>query len=142
MCSKQINKQSASNKQKRSYRTHLPLTKIFLHSIILALAWDIYILFLRKMIIIQYTEFIIICALVIIFTFIITVCTAIWIRYNLNIYKKKGPRTTIRVAEEKYLKDWDGKSINANWAELKEANQIIILIHKTEKKYVRIQKGG
>lgn len=61
--------------------------------------------------------------------------SAAWILHNLGIHRRKGPRTGVRKVDESYLHDWNGRSIHADFATLRNARIVVIDLHGQCKVY-------
>lgn len=63
------------------------------------------------------------------------ILTLAWVLHNRNIYRLKGPRTTVRQIAETYAKDWEGKQVHASWADLKTVRIVNIDVDESGKHY-------
>lgn len=61
--------------------------------------------------------------------------TLMWVLHNRNIFKLKGPRTCVRVVQEDYRADWEGRAVHADWAGLKSARVVTIEVDESGKHY-------
>lgn len=61
--------------------------------------------------------------------------TLYWVLHNRAIYKSKGPRRQVRVVEESYPHDWEGRQTVADWAVLKDARSILVRVESEQKVY-------
>ncbi len=52
--------------------------------------------------------------------------TFVWILHNRSIYRRKGPRTGVAVADTAYTHDWNGREIEADWSGLAGAPLVVI----------------
>jgi len=59
--------------------------------------------------------------------------TLYWVLHNRAIYKAKGPRRQVRVVEEQYSRDWEGRSMVGEWSVLRNARTILVLIGSENK---------
>lgn len=55
--------------------------------------------------------------------------TLYWVLHNRGIYARKGPRRQAQVVELAYTQDWAGRSVHAQFDQLKQAR--LITIHST-----------
>lgn len=55
--------------------------------------------------------------------------TLYWVLHNRGIYARKGPRRQVQVVEMAYTQDWAGRSVHAQFDQLKQAR--LITIHST-----------
>lgn len=63
--------------------------------------------------------------------------TLAWMRHNIEIYQRKGPRLRVRTADERYERDWEGSAITAEWPRLRAAREIKIELEAGQKRYLR-----
>ncbi len=70
-------------------------------------------------------------------TVLITVITTfMWVRYNIGIFRRKGPRKTLTHASENHGKDFLGRKIESPGAgSLKTARFLIVSVEGDVKKY-------
>lgn len=112
----------------------LSLLTTFVHTVIVLLGWTLYFVFLWEMIQTQIELMAIVGILILIFGVIIPLATTLWIRHNMNIFKKKGPRGAVTVDKEKFKSDLgDGIKIDANWEKLQKSSIMNIKVEKDKK---------
>lgn len=68
---------------------------------------------------------------------VITVATAWWVRHNLAIYRRKGPRRAVPVAEAAISEDRLGRPLTGPLEALTDASEIVIELKGGEKWYSR-----
>jgi hypothetical protein len=52
--------------------------------------------------------------------------TLAWIVHNRNIYRRLGPRRGLRVVPVHYPTDFNGRTIDADWPALQQAQEVVI----------------
>lgn len=69
--------------------------------------------------------------------------TVFWIAHNKRIYRIKGPRSGVPKVDEAYREDWNGRRIEADWAQLAHADLVIVDVVDGRKTYraARTQPG-
>ena len=75
-------------------------------------------------------------ALIIFVTLVVSpVITIGWVLYNLNIFRRKGPRLgQPRIALD-YERDWNQRTVVADWGALREAGLVTITVDGDRKFY-------
>ena len=68
---------------------------------------------------------------------VIPLVTLIWLRHNVHIYERKGPRLQVRIADERYEHDWQGLQVSADWVGLRAAHSIGVGLESDRKSYLR-----
>lgn len=70
---------------------------------------------------------------------VIPLITLMWLRHNIEIHERKGPRLQVRTSDERYEHDWQGLQISADWVALRAAHSIEIKIETEldQKQYLR-----
>jgi len=58
------------------------------------------------------------------FLVLVNVITFIWVRHNLAIYRRKGPRQALRLVEEDWSTDYFGRRLDAEWDDVREGRLI------------------
>jgi hypothetical protein len=61
--------------------------------------------------------------------------TLYWVLHNRAIFKVKGPRRQVRVVEEQYSRDWEGRNMVGEWSALRAARSIVVLVDSENKVY-------
>lgn len=61
--------------------------------------------------------------------------TLYWVLHNRRIYRAKGPRRQLRSVAEDYFRDWEGRTVRADWARLQSARSITIRVESEDKVY-------
>jgi hypothetical protein len=64
------------------------------------------------------------------FSLFVTVINYAWVRYNINIYNKKGARKKIPDAKYDYSKDPAGRMVVTDFSELRSKRYIVVSISK------------
>lgn len=67
---------------------------------------------------------------------LIPLVTLFWVRHNIEIFQRKRPRLRVRGADERYQRDWEGRTINAAWREVRRAQEIQIALDAERKNYL------
>lgn len=67
--------------------------------------------------------------------FVFPLVTLFWVRHNIEIFERKGPRLRVRSADERYERDWEGRTINADWQGVRSAREIEIAVDAGQKNY-------
>lgn len=67
---------------------------------------------------------------------LIPLVTLFWIRHNIEIFQRKGPRLRVRSTDERYERDWEGRTIKADWREVRNAQEIEIAVDAERKNYL------
>lgn len=62
--------------------------------------------------------------------------TLLWVLHNRGIYARKGPRRQVQVVETKYVQDWMGRTVRAQFDQLKHASVITIISSDAEKQFL------
>ncbi len=62
-----------------------------------------------------------------------------WVWHNLALFRRLGPRRTARAVESRYERDFNGRTIDADWPALREAALVVIDNDATHK---RFRTGG
>lgn len=66
---------------------------------------------------------------------LIPAITYAWIAHNVAIYKRLGPRRSARPVERRYERDFNGRTIDADWADLHTRAHITIDADGPVKRY-------
>lgn len=66
---------------------------------------------------------------------VVIVITQYWVWHNVRIWRRKGPRKNVTIAEFDFSRDWLGRSVNADWQSLKGDSLINIIIEDGAKIY-------
>ena len=61
-----------------------------------------------------------------VFSFAVVVITSLWVRYNVQIYRIKGPRTRIPEGDRDYSHDTVGRPVMADFATLAYERSIVV----------------
>lgn len=61
--------------------------------------------------------------------------TYAWIRHNVAIYRRLGPRRAARAVEPRYERDFNGRRIEADWQALSRAHRVTIDAQGAVKRY-------
>lgn len=113
--------------------------RIFIHFVLLFIGWLLFFGAWWRVLSTQRVSYPTLGWLILGALIVIPLITLIWMRHNVNIYERKGPRLQIRAADERYEHDWQGLRINADWADLRVARSIEIKVETEldQKQYVR-----
>jgi hypothetical protein len=68
--------------------------------------------------------------------------TLYWVLHNRGIYLRKGPRRLVQAVETRYAKDWAGRPVHADFAQLKLARSITILSTADDKFFQAAQDSS
>lgn len=52
--------------------------------------------------------------------------TFVWVVHNRAIFRRKGERRAVAAADFSYAKDWHGRTISADWAQLAQSRFVTI----------------
>ena len=61
--------------------------------------------------------------------------TGLWVLHNRALYKRKGERKAVAVADASYTHDWHGRSVQADWPSLRGARRIVVSVDGEHKRY-------
>ena len=64
---------------------------------------------------------------------LLPVITLLWVLHNRGIYAHKGPRRQVQVVETQYVQDWMGRTVRAEFDQLRQAGCITIISSNKEK---------
>lgn len=67
--------------------------------------------------------------------------TFVWVVHNRAIFRRKGERRAVAAADFSYAKDWHGRTVSANWAQLAQSRFVTIDAEDAMKVY-RCQDGA
>jgi hypothetical protein len=77
-------------------------------------------------------------ALIILVTLIVApVITAWWVLHNIGIFRRKGPRLGVPRVPVEYPRDWNGRTVDADWERLNDARLIVVTVEDDRKLYAR-----
>lgn len=75
-------------------------------------------------------------ALIIFVTLIVSpTLTVGWVLHNLGIFRRKGPRMDQPKVDLEYAQDWNGRTVQADWARLRDAPVIAVTVDGPHKRY-------
>lgn len=66
---------------------------------------------------------------------VMPVLTLYWVWHNRSIYRRKGPRRAVAAVDESYLRDWNGREVQADWPMLRHARSITVQVGDEAKRY-------
>lgn len=66
---------------------------------------------------------------------VVPLITLYWVWHNRSIYRRKGPRRATAVVNESYLRDWNGREVQADWPMLRHARSITVHVGDEGKRY-------
>ena len=55
---------------------------------------------------------------------VLPLLTGAWVLHNRSIFKRKGERLAVAVAEQSYTHDWHGRAVQADWQLLKRSRLV------------------
>lgn len=61
--------------------------------------------------------------------------TFFWVLHNRAIFRRKGERKAVAAAEASYQTDWHGRSVSADWAQLRESRFVVVGVDDSIKFY-------
>lgn len=67
---------------------------------------------------------------------LLPIITLYWVWHNREIYARKGPRQQVQVVAVSYEQDWAGRSVHANFDQLKLAQLITIDSTAEQKRFL------
>ena len=70
------------------------------------------------------------------FLLIMLLVTLGWVRHNLRIYERRGPRTQVPTVREDWSRDVLGRTVEADWAAVRSASVVVIETEESVKRYV------
>lgn len=73
---------------------------------------------------------------------LVPVLTLGWVMHNLGIYRRKGPRRSVRQTDRPYRQDFNGRRIDADWAALGTARRVVIELDGDAKRYAAGEPRG
>lgn len=50
----------------------------------------------------------------------------LWIRHNLRIHRRKGPRRSVPVVEMRVERDFSGRVLDADWEAVRDSNYVLV----------------
>lgn len=106
----------------------LPPWQRVLHGVVLLIGWCIYFWFLYRVVKYSSKDLIDVGYFVLICFIVLPLTIYSWIIHNVNIFKRKGPRTNVRLANEVYEQDWLGTPVHLNIEDVRKASVVIIEI--------------
>lgn len=112
----------------------LTLTQKLVHCVAIIIGWMLYFWFLYS--IMYYDALLKILDIVQLFIFVNIIIIGVsyaWIKHNIHLYEKKGPRTGIRTVKDKFKQDALGSIIHADIKAIKKARFINIQIKENNK---------
>lgn len=71
----------------------------------------------------------------------VEVVDLMWIKHNLNIYKKKGPRKSVPKVGQQYRRDFLGRALIAEQCSLLEDDLIVVDFDERRKTFVPLHHG-
>ena len=66
---------------------------------------------------------------------VVPAITVIWIFHNVSLYRRLGPRKSVRAVKEAYPVDFKGRQVDADWDALRNARFITIGADDTHKQF-------
>jgi hypothetical protein len=73
---------------------------------------------------------------------LVPVLTLSWIAHNRGIYRRKGPRRAVQDARLHYERDFNGRTVQGDWAALAGAQRIEIVIEGERGEVKRYRRRG
>jgi hypothetical protein len=61
--------------------------------------------------------------------------TFYWVWHNRAIYRRKGPRRGVASVDESYVRDWNGRHVQADWPVLRHARSVTVQLQGEAKQY-------
>jgi hypothetical protein len=61
--------------------------------------------------------------------------TALWVRHNRSIHRRKGERRSVANVDTGYARDWHGRPVRANWEMLARSRYVTIEVVDGHKLY-------
>jgi hypothetical protein len=65
--------------------------------------------------------------------------TFAWVLHNRFLFRRKGERRAIPVAEAAYTRDWHGRSVEADWSALRCSEHIVVSVADGRKLYRSVE---
>lgn len=69
---------------------------------------------------------------------VVPVITIGWVVHNVGIHRRKGPRRAVTTVEMRCVADFNGRRIDADWAQLAQARRIDITVEGEVKRFVAV----
>lgn len=66
---------------------------------------------------------------------VLPLLTGAWVMHNRALFKRKGERRAVAVAEMRYTHDWHGREVQADWSRLKRSRLVHISADGARKVY-------
>ena len=105
-----------------------------LHLIVILLGWALFVYWWVIVAVRQWDKTQI--ALIIFVTVIVApVLTIAWVAHNLSIFRRKGPRLGIPAAALGYERDWNGRTVVAEWERLRESALVVVSVEGDRKHF-------
>ncbi|MBI5254988.1 MAG: hypothetical protein HY855_00705 [Burkholderiales bacterium] len=76
--------------------------------------------------------------LMIVAALLLPVVTVAWVAHNVGIHRRKGPRRAVRPVSVRYAQDFNGRPVQADWAELAHAGYVEIALDEAGVKCYRL----
>lgn len=107
-----------------------------IHVAVLSTGWTLFVVSWWRVLTTQNVSYPILGWLIVGALALIPLVTLLWIRHNIDIFQRKGPRLRVRGADERYERDWEGRTINAAWRDVRGAQEIEIALDAERKNYL------
>lgn len=66
---------------------------------------------------------------------VLPLVTGAWVWHNRALYRRKGERRAVARAEAAYAYDWHGRSVDADWQDLKHSRYVTVSVSGRRKLY-------
>lgn len=113
------------------------------HSLLAVLAWILFVVWWNQ-VIPQITVDDAAAAFLVIFLTVLLTCvlTLLWVRYNIGIFRRKGPRKQIPAVSEEREADYLGRSLDHPGYDSLKGGRIVLVSREGDKKKFEISRGA
>jgi hypothetical protein len=106
----------------------------FVHAIALLAGWALFFYWWYEVAIQDWNRTLV--ALIIFVTLIVApVITVGWVAHNISLFRRKGPRLGAPKVSLDYPRDWNGRTIDADWDRMREARLVEVSVDGDRKVY-------
>lgn len=106
------------------------------HVVVLTTGWTLFVVSWWRVLTTQSVSYPVLGWLIVGALALIPLVTLFWIRHNIEIFRRKGPRLRVQSADERYERDWEGRIIKADWHDVRGAQEIEIALDAERKNYL------
>lgn len=129
--------------QNSSKSTPLMTIRGTFHALLAVLTWILFVIWWNQVIPQVTAEDTSMAFLVIFLTVLIcSVLTLLWVRYNVGIFRHKGPRKNLPVVSEEREADYLGRRLHHPGYDLLKASPLVVVSREEDRKKFNIPLGG